>query len=142
MRLFEAPPFKAVRFGSFRRLTPIHRGFDIGRGTYIDRYYIENFLSENSECIKGRVLELAGNGYTVRFGGKNVTRSDVIDVRAGHPGATIVADLTCAHGIPSDTFDCFILTQTLNYIYDSVRRCRPHTGSSSREDVYLSPCLG
>ena len=32
--------------------------------------------------------------------------------------ATIVADLTCADQIPSDTFDCIILTQTLLFIYD------------------------
>jgi ubiquinone/menaquinone biosynthesis C-methylase UbiE len=29
-----------------------------------------------------------------------------------------VADLTCASHIPSDTFDCIILTQTLHLIYD------------------------
>ena len=32
--------------------------------------------------------------------------------------ATIVADLTCADQIPSDTFDCIILTQALLLIYD------------------------
>ena len=31
---------------------------------------------------------------------------------------TIVADLADADDIPSETFDCFILTQTLQYIYD------------------------
>jgi SAM-dependent methyltransferase len=47
-----------------------------------------------------------------------VTRSDVLDVAAGNPNATLVADLTCAEHIPSDTFDCVILTQTLQYIFD------------------------
>jgi SAM-dependent methyltransferase len=107
-----------VRFGSFRRTTPIHAGFGLGRGTYIDRYYIERFLQENSASIKGRVLELSDNEYTLRFGGKNVTHSDVLDVRAGYAPATIVADLTSSDDIPSDAFDCIILTQTLNFIYD------------------------
>jgi SAM-dependent methyltransferase len=31
---------------------------------------------------------------------------------------TIVADLTSADHIPSNTFNCIILTQTLQYIYD------------------------
>jgi SAM-dependent methyltransferase len=30
---------------------------------------------------------------------------------------TIVADLAAADGVPAGTFDCFILTQTLQYIY-------------------------
>ena len=29
-----------------------------------------------------------------------------------------MADLTCADHIPSNSFDCFILTQTLQFIYD------------------------
>ncbi len=32
VRLSEMPPFGCVRFGSLRRTTPIHSGFDIGRG--------------------------------------------------------------------------------------------------------------
>jgi hypothetical protein len=35
-----------------------------------------------------------------------------------HPGATIVGDLTRADHIPSDSFDCVNLTQTLQFIYD------------------------
>jgi len=118
VRAFEMPPYKCVRYGSLRRVTPIHRGFETSRGDFIDRYYIERFLSENSDCIRGSVLELAGNIYTVRFGGNKVTRSDILDVRTDYPAATIVADLTCADSLPPDTFDCFILTQTLNCIYD------------------------
>jgi SAM-dependent methyltransferase len=47
-----------------------------------------------------------------------VTKSDVVDLEEGNPNATIVADLTCAEHISSDTFDCVILTQTLQYIFD------------------------
>jgi SAM-dependent methyltransferase len=118
LRVSENPPYRCVRFGSFRRQTPIHAGFDLGRGTYIDRYYIETFLQENSSDIKGRVLELADNEYTLRFGGDKVTHSDVLDIRPDHLPATIVADLSSPDGIPSDAFDCIILTQTLNFIYD------------------------
>jgi SAM-dependent methyltransferase len=110
--------YKRVDFGSFRRLSPIHRGFQIGRGEYIDRYYIEAFLRANSADIKGRVLELADNDYTRQFGGNKVTRSDILDVRPDYPDATIVADLAVGDGIPSCAFDCVILTQTLNVIFD------------------------
>lgn len=118
VRLSESPPFKCVRFGSLRRTTPIHEGFGIGRGRYIDRYYIEKFLSQNSECIRGRVLEFSDNEYTLEFGGNRVTHSDVLDVRANHAPATIIADLASGENIPSDAFDCIILTQVLNFIYD------------------------
>jgi SAM-dependent methyltransferase len=110
--------YKCVRFGDFRRVTPIHAGFGMGRGTYIDRYYVEKFLDRNSDCIKGRVLELSDNDYTIRYGGSKVTKSDILDVRPDHAAATIVADLTSADCIPSESFDCVILTQVLNFIYD------------------------
>jgi ubiquinone/menaquinone biosynthesis C-methylase UbiE len=36
----------------------------------------------------------------------------------GNPEATIVGDLADAPHIPSDTFDCAIVTQTLQFVYD------------------------
>lgn len=113
-----APPVGWVRLGSLRRLTPISREFGYDRGLPIDRYYIERFLSANASDIRGHVLEIADNTYTRRFGGDRVIKSDVLHVREGDPPATIVGDLTCADQIPSDTFDCVILTQTLQLIYD------------------------
>lgn len=112
------PPVGQVRLGDLRRINPISIGWGLDRGQPIDRYYIENFLAHYSEDIQGRVLEIADNSYTLRFGGDRVTKSDVLHVMEDNPKATIVGDLTDAPQIPSDTFDCFILTQTLQYIYD------------------------
>src|SRR5262245_36452627 len=92
-----------VRFGSLKRLQPIDRDFGWKWGKVIDRYYIEQFLQESSADIRGHVLEVADNTYTVRFGGENVTRSDVLHRRADNPNATIVADLTQAEHIPSNS---------------------------------------
>ena len=36
----------------------------------------------------------------------------------GNPQATIVGDLTDAPQIPNDAFDCAIVTQTLQFVYD------------------------
>ena len=47
-----------------------------------------------------------------------MTKSDVLDIDATNPRATIVADLAAAEGVASEAFDCFILTQTLQYVYD------------------------
>lgn len=107
-----------ARFGSLRRLTPISQVAGYDRGLPIDRYYVENFLARHADEIRGRVLEIEDDSYTRKFGGDRVTKSDVVHVVEGNPAATIVADLTCADHIPSDTFDCVILTQTLQLIYD------------------------
>jgi len=101
-----------------RRLTPVSRVFGFDRGQCIDRYYIENFLAHHANDIQGHVLEIGDDEYTKSFGGERVTRSDVLHAAEGNTKATIVADLTCANHIPTDTFDCIIFTQTLQFIYD------------------------
>ena len=108
-----------VRFGDLRRLEPISREFGLDRGRPIDRYYIEGFIARNAEDIGGRVLEIKDSGFTRKYGGERVTESDVLDVDENNRRATIVADLTCADNVPSDTFDCIICTQTLHFIYDT-----------------------
>ena len=117
-RYTAGPRVGRVRFGSLRRLTPISRTFGFDRGLPIDRHYIERFLSAHAGDIRGDVLEIGDNAYTRRFGGERITKSDVLHVSEGNPDATIVGDLTCADFIPSDSFDCVILTQTLHLIYD------------------------
>jgi SAM-dependent methyltransferase len=112
------PLVGAVDFGDFRRLTPISKKFGADRGTIIDRYYTERFLTEHQGDVNGRVLEIGDNYYTIRYGSDSVTKSDVLHVEAGNPLATIVADLTCADDIPSNTFDCIIFTHTIQMIYD------------------------
>ena len=113
-----SPPQKTIDFGSLRRLTPISREFGYDRGNPIDRYYIELFLASNTKHILGRVLEIGDDSYTKKYGGVNVTIRDVFNVSDSIPGTTIVGDLSCAAHIPSETFDCMILTQTLHIIYD------------------------
>ena len=112
------PPSGWVRFGNLRRKAPLSRAFGYDRGNPIDRYYIENFLAAHQSDIKGRVLEIADDNYTRRFGGHRVTKSDVLHIEPGTPKATIVGDLTAADHIPADAFDCILLTQTLQFIYD------------------------
>ena len=111
------PPGGWIRFGSLRRLSPISSVFGFDRGLPIDRYYIERFLKENAPYIRGHVLEVGDNTYTKKFG-RNIIKSDVLHLTKDNPKATIIADLTSADSIPSNMFDCIILTQTLNQIFD------------------------
>lgn len=115
---YKTPGNRRVRFGSFRSLRPITHSFGFDGGLCVDRYYIENFLSQRAEDIRGHVLEIGDDVYTCSLGGERVTKSDVLHTEEGNPKATIVADLTRAGHLPSNTFDCVICTQTLQYIYD------------------------
>lgn len=115
----QSVPVGTVDFGTLRRLTPISPIFGIDRDLIsVERYYIERFLEKYSADIKGRVLEMGDPNYTVKFGGDKVQKSDVLNYVEGNPQATIVADLTKADNIPDDCFDCIIITQTLQMIYD------------------------
>lgn len=100
-----------------------HWGWD--RGTPVDRYYIEQFLEQHAGDVRGRALEVKDTDYIRRYD-HGVTRADVLDLDADNPDATIVADLSVGEGIPEGQFDCFILTQTLQLIYDfrgAVEQC-------------------
>jgi SAM-dependent methyltransferase len=103
--------------GSIRRTTPLSDHWGRDRGTPVDRYYIERFLAEEREAIRGRVLEVLNADYTERFG-VGVEKSDVLDIDPANVRATIVADLAAADDVLSESFDCFVLTQTLQYVYD------------------------
>jgi hypothetical protein len=109
----------AAQFGTLRRLTPLSNswGFDRGIGQPIDRYYIEKFLGQHAKDVRGHVVEIGGSEYTRAFGGANVSESEIWHV-SGCQGVTIKADLTSASQLASDRFDCFICTQTLQFIYD------------------------
>ncbi|MEZ4586209.1 MAG: methyltransferase domain-containing protein [Gemmatimonadales bacterium] len=107
-----------VHFGDLRRTAPVGREWGYDRGSPVDRVYIEGFLDRHRELVRGRVLEIGDAEYTKRFGGGRVRASDVLHVRPDVPGVTIVADLERGDGIPSDRFDCMILTQTLQLIFD------------------------
>jgi SAM-dependent methyltransferase len=100
-----------------KHIEPVSRQFGLDRGSPIDRYYIESFLSLCKDDIRGYVLEIADDTYTLKFGGDRVTHSDVLNAAKGNSRALVV-DLTRAEQIPSQTYDCIIFTQTLQMIFD------------------------
>jgi SAM-dependent methyltransferase len=104
--------------GDLRRTTPIDPNWGYERGKPIDRMYVERFLEAHRGDIRGRVLEIGAPDYTRKLGGTAVEKVDVLHAKPGNPEATIVGNLTDAPHIPSDAFDCAILTQVLQYVYD------------------------
>jgi hypothetical protein len=117
-RIRDRIPIGEVDFGDLDGLAPVSADWGFDRGQPVDRYYIERFLQQHAGDIRGHVLEIGDDSYTRRFGGGRVSRSDVLNFDAGVPGTTIAGDLAHLPQIPAGTFDCVVLTQTLQLIYD------------------------
>jgi SAM-dependent methyltransferase len=96
---------------------PLSEQWGYDRGQPIDRHFIELFLDKHRSDIRGRVLEVKSGDYARQFGAA-VDRIDVLDIDPSNAEATVVADLAAAVALPDESFDCFILTQVLQYVYD------------------------
>jgi SAM-dependent methyltransferase len=115
-----------VDLGSLRRLTPIDGNYGFGRGTPIDRYYIDQFLRErtavadrNGSPIRGKALEIGDTRYLDAFGDPDrIEAVDILDVSTDNSRATVIADLADAPQLDMDSYDCVICAQTLLLIYD------------------------
>src|SRR3954451_12003193 len=115
---------KSLSVALFRRFTterrrvglrvhePVSTQFGLDRGRPVDRFYIERFLEQNRQLIRGRVLEVQERSYIDWFG-RGVQQADVLHAGPGNAEATIVGDLTTGDDIPQSAYDCIILTQTL-----------------------------
>jgi len=108
---------RPASFGTLRRLEPLSETTGYDRGLPIDRRYIDTFLRAHSADIRGQVLEVRDDRYT-RTLGTAVSSTEILDVDASNPRATICADLCAMPHVPSATFDCAIVTQTLQYVGD------------------------
>lgn len=117
-RLLEPPAPRRARWGNLRRTRPFDRDWGYGRGTPIDRVYIEGFLQHHAADIRGACLEGLNADYTRRFGGGRVDNSDVVDVDPHNRAATVVADLGDPDSLPPARFDCYVFTQTLHLVPD------------------------
>lgn len=108
---------KPVAFDDLKRTGPVSRSFGMDRGVPIDRHYIESFLHENRRFICGNVLEIAENTYSKAFG-SNIKSYEILHYDHSNKKATIIGDLTKLETLPEEKIDCFICTQTLNFIFD------------------------
>jgi SAM-dependent methyltransferase len=107
-----------VDWGNLRRTEPFSRNWGEERGVPVDRTYIERFLEAHAADVRGDVLEVESSLYTTRYGGDQVTRSDVLDLDPENPRATVVGDLGAADTLAPESLDCVVLTQTLQFVAD------------------------
>lgn len=114
---------KPVVFGDLSRTEPVSKIFGGERGTAIDRYYIDSYLAAKRKLISGDALEVAEIPYLTKFAGEDVKKyilaPDQGIVRPDHGAdGVVVGDLTRRETLPENQFDCFVCTQTFNFIYD------------------------
>ena len=113
--------YRKVDWNDNARTEPVSRLFGFDRGMPIDRYYIEKFLSGHSHDIRGRILEIAEDTYAQKFADRSGAEFPVFETLhidgSGKP-TTITGDLAKPASLPENRYDCFICTQTYNFIYD------------------------
>src|SRR5260221_9628750 len=102
--------------GATARIEPLSRVFGLDRGEPIDRYYIERFLARHAALIRGDVLEVGDDRYTRRFAAEGPGESRVLRTTPDDDPATLLGDLNYPESLPEAAFDCFICTQTFNFI--------------------------
>jgi len=109
------------------KTAPISVRAGTDRGVPVDRHFIEGFLRDHGSDIQGTVLDVKDSLYTKRYGGDRVRKSDVLDVNRANSEATVFSDIRDLKEIADDTYDCFIVTQVLQYVDDvpaAIQACR------------------
>ena len=108
---------RAVLLGGRRSTQPISALWGNDRGTPIDRHFIDRFLDEHRGDIRGDVLEMKDTRYSDVFASETGV-VDVLDIDPDNEQATVVGDLTRPETLPERRYDCFVMTQTLQYVFD------------------------
>jgi SAM-dependent methyltransferase len=108
----------AMSAGRIAACRPLSMHYGDDRGTPVDRYYIDKFLSAHAADLRGRVLEVGEDSYSRRFGGVRIERQEVLHLHHGHPGATITGDITDPSTLAAQQFDCILFMQTLELVFD------------------------
>ena len=106
-----------VNWHDLRNTKPVADNFGFIRGTPVDRFYIEKFLDVNRKYIRGRVMEIADSTYSKKFGSA-VEQYETFGTGGEKSKVSIVGDLSDLQTLPINSMDCFICTQTFNFIYD------------------------
>jgi radical SAM protein with 4Fe4S-binding SPASM domain len=88
------------------------------------RAYIEQFLTQYKDSVRGRCVEFAPAVYREFFADqKQITAYDVWNLSPGQ-GVTVAADLQDAAGVPDNTFDTIICTHVLSAVRDVWRAAK------------------
>ena len=109
------PAFFEVQWGDLRRSTPICPWFGWGRGTPIDRYYLDKFVTDIRQQVSGVAVEIGGTaGNAARYGFRRVRRYLTLDMSAAH-GVDIVGDAHDSSLLRPESVDSIIAFNVLEH---------------------------
>jgi SAM-dependent methyltransferase len=112
--LLTLPPGE-VEFGDLRRGLPLCPLFGMSRGTPIDRYYLEQFISEIRQEVTGTTLEIGGAKDNARhYGFTKCSDYKVMDLDTSR-SADIVADAHSREACLPDSFDSVVIFNVLEH---------------------------
>lgn len=94
---------------------PVSRYFGSERGKPVDRFYIEEFLEKNKECVCGSVMEFGDDTYSKMYGGDRILHQYIAHVNRSDTCYTKI-DLGTGEGVIDELADCIICTQVLQYV--------------------------
>jgi len=113
-----SPPRGTVDWGSLRRAHPICKRFGFSRGTPIDRYYLDKFLSQVRDRVVGETVEIGGakqNRDMYRL--TNVSNYMTIDSEA-HPYVDVVGDAHDSTLLAAESVDSILALNVLEHCAD------------------------
>ncbi len=112
------PPPGTLDWGDLRRREPLCQVFGLGRGTPIDRHYLERFVESSRPLISGDVVDVGGDpADRVRFRLDGLSSFRVLDV-ADRAGVDVVADVHDAAALPEGSVDTVLLFNVLEHVRD------------------------
>lgn len=92
---------------------PFDRDFGDSRGTPVGRYYVEKFLRENADQVRGRCLEFGDPRYKSYF--PAAEKYEVVSIKPG-PGVDYVCDIHDPKGLPEGEYDSIVCTQVFEHL--------------------------
>jgi SAM-dependent methyltransferase len=91
-------------------------GYD--RGTPIDRHYNEEFFARCRNDIRGHVLDSDGGASAAKFGSGAVSEIQTLHGEPADVELSTVPDLARMSEINTDSLDCVLLNQVLQFASD------------------------
>ncbi|GAA2591706.1 methyltransferase domain-containing protein [Streptomyces axinellae] len=109
------PHVGGIDWGQLRRLTPICPAFGTSRGTPIDRYYLNRFITEIRDVVQGDVVEIGGeDGNKDVYGFTRASGYRGLDIKEG-PGVSLAGDAADPDIIPANSLDSIIAFNVLEH---------------------------
>lgn len=120
-RQYYRPRLRRLRrpllWGTLRRRHPLFDGVGPGRGTTVEQFYVEMFVTQHESDLRGRVLAIGTDVLGERMGDA-VTSFDVADVDPYNDAATILVDIEEPGCLPPAAFDCIVAAHALQNAKD------------------------